>query len=221
MTAREEILGRIRTALADVPAGEPAYWCAARDPDASVAYARTAERSGEALTELFVERCGDYRAVVRRCGPEADDIAAAVLHACERQGVNSIMVPGDLDGAWLPEGLTVTRDDPPLPLADLDRGGSALTACAVAIALTGTIALDAGLGQGRRALTLVPDVHICVVRSQQIVSGVPQAIQALDASVAAGQPITLISGPSATSDIELKRVEGVHGPRRVDVIVAG
>lgn len=220
MSAREEILGRIRGALADVPRSEPAHWSAADDADPAAAYARAGERSRDELPELFVERCGDYRAVVHRCGGEAEQVAAAVLHACERQGVSSLLVAPGLERAWLPVGVPVMVDDPPLSLAELDRG-AAVTTCAVAIALTGTIALDSGLGQGRRVLTLVPDVHICIVRAEHIVESVPEAIRRLQASVDSGQPVTLISGPSATSDIELKRVEGVHGPRRLEVIVAG
>jgi L-lactate dehydrogenase complex protein LldG len=112
-------------------------------------------------------------------------------------------------------------DEPALSAAALDGAHGVLTTCAAAIATTGTIVLDAGPGQGRRALTLVPDLHICVVAAEQIVGGVPEAVAAMRAGVDAGRPITLISGPSATSDIELKRVEGVHGPRRLEVVLAG
>lgn len=220
MSGREQILGRIRAALADVPAAEPAQWRVADDPDPEAAYVRGATRPRAELTELFVDRCSDYRAVVTRCGAEGSDISAAVLAACERQGVSSLLVAAGLDRAWLPPGVASRLDEPSLSLTDLGAG-AALTACAVAIALTGTIALDGGAGQGRRALTLVPDVHICAVRAEQIVEGVPEAIRALRESVNGRRPLTLISGPSATSDIELKRVEGVHGPRRLEVIVAG
>src|ERR1019366_4757225 len=111
---------------------------------------------------------------------------------------------------------------PPLSLSELDGGVAALTGCAQAVALTGTIVLDAGPEQGRRVLSLIPDVHVCVVRAEQIVYGVPEAIAALAPGVLQSRrPLTLISGPSATSDIELQRVEGVHGPRQLEVIVAG
>ena len=134
----------------------------------------------------------------------------------------SLVLPAGLDPGWVPSGIPARTDDPPLSLAELDGNLAAPTGCARAIALTGTIALDGDTDQGRRALTLVPDVHICVVRAEQIVFGVPEAMRALEPLVReARRPITLISGPPATSDIELKRVEGVHGPRQLEVVVAG
>lgn len=156
--------------------------------------------------ELFVERVRDYRAVVHLSGDVAATVAALV---------SNVVYPPGLDEAWLPAGA---RLDDGLTAAELDAPGlSVLTGCAVAIASTGTIVLDTGPGQGRRLLTLVPDHHVCVVRTAQIVADVPDIFDVLaDPS----RPLTFISGPSATSDIELNRVEGVHGPRRLDVIVA-
>ena len=221
MTAREEMLERIRRAISDVPAGEPDAWDVATDVDPAAAYSRRGSADREALSELFVERCGSYRATVVRCPGDPDAIAAAVgeasLATSPRRWCRRRACPG-----WVPSGIPVRSDDPPLSVAELDGDVAALTGCAQAIALTGTIVLDGGAEHGRRALTLVPDVHICVVRAEQIVFGVPEAIRALEPVVCdARRPITLISGPSATSDIELERVEGVHGPRRLEVVLAG
>jgi L-lactate dehydrogenase complex protein LldG len=220
VTGREEILGRVRSALADVGADEPVAWSPESD-GAEARYARDGGPTGEELVALFVERCGSYRARVTRCGAQTSAIAAAVAQACARHGVQALLTPPDLEPGWVPEGVRAVPDDPPMSVAQLDAGAGTLTGCAVAIALTGTIALDGGPGQGRRALTLVPDLHVCVVGVGQIVHGVPAAVQALGDSLRAGRPVTLVSGPSATSDIELKRVEGVHGPRRLEVLVAG
>ena len=221
MSAREQMLGQIRAALADVPADEPAWWSPELDPDPAVSYQREGLTDRLALADLFAQRCGAYRATVTRCGGDRDAIQAAVSDACARHGVGALLVPAGLPDGWTQDGVGVIGDEPPLSLAQLDHADGTLTGCALAIALTGTIVLDAGPGQGRRALTLVPDLHVCVVRVEQIVHGVPEGIQRLAAGVAAGRPVTLISGPSATSDIELERVEGVHGPRRLEVVLAG
>jgi L-lactate dehydrogenase complex protein LldG len=222
VTSREVILSRIRSALADVPAAEPAAWERGSDSDPAAAYALGGERDRGELVELFAERCGDYRATVTRCEEDDDSIAGAVADACGRHRAQAIVAPPGLARAWLPPGLEVRIDDPPLELAALDAVDGVITGCALAIAVTGTIALDAGPSQGRRALTLVPDLHVCVVRAVQILFGVVEALAALREAVrSARAPLTLISGPSATSDIELQRVEGVHGPRRLEVVVAG
>jgi L-lactate dehydrogenase complex protein LldG len=226
VSSREKILGRIRSALSDVPAREPATWTRTDEVEPAAAYALGAEGHGEALLDLFAERCGDYQATVTRCGDNPEAIAAAIGEACARQGARAVVVPPDLNPAWLSEGLEVRTDgSPPLTVTELDAVDGVITGCGLAIAVTGTIALHpdpAHPGQGRRALTLVPDLHVCVVRGEQVVYGVVEAVEALGGAVRrTAAPITLISGPSATSDIELERVEGVHGPRRLEVVLAG
>ena len=209
MNAKDEILARIRTATGDGPAPPPV----ARDY-------RTADRptglDGEALLELLVDRLVDYRALVRRCTTTmvaATGVAALTERGARRVAVPDGILPQGLDR--LEPGIELVGDDPPLTPAQLDGLDGVLTGCAVAIAETGTIVLDAGPGQGRRVLSLVPDYHLVVVTAAQVVAGVPEAVARLDAS----RPQTWISGPSATSDIELDRVEGVHGPRTLEVIV--
>ena len=178
------------------------------------------------LVERFCERVAEYRATVHRVS--APDLGAVVGEMCRgrkigvpaggpralrRETVDNPPAAGAL------EGVEVVVDDPPLSPEALDGLDGVLTGCALAIAETGTIVLDGGERSGRRALTLVPDWHICVVEAESIVASVPDAVAALAGAAAEGRPLTLVSGPSATSDIELDRVEGVHGPRNLDVIV--
>lgn len=204
MSARNEILDRVRRALTDRPAAPPV----ARD------YQGPGELAVVDPVALLTERLIDYRAGVRRC--RADGVAEAITDLLAERGIKRIVVPDGFPAAWLAAGpADISADEPPLTPAQLDRIDGVLTTCAVAIALTGTIVLDAGPGQGRRALTLVPDYHLVVLRAAQIVAGVPDAVAALDPI----RPLTWISGPSATSDIELQRVEGVHGPRTLDVLI--
>jgi L-lactate dehydrogenase complex protein LldG len=220
VNTRALMLGRIRAALADVPAGEPAAWQAADDPGSGAAYRRCGPGDAAYLAEMFAERCGEYQARVSRCGDDASAIARAIRDAVGRRRVSSLLLPAGLPPGWIPAGLKIRVDDPARPPAELDEVEGVLTGCALAIAQTGTIALDGGPGQGRRALTLIPDLHICIVRAGQIVFGVAEAMRALGDTVrTTRRPLTLISGPSATSDIELVRVEGVHGPRQLEVIV--
>ncbi|SDD71778.1 LutC/YkgG family protein [Actinokineospora iranica] len=203
MSARAEILARIRTALGET-----------REP---VAVPRDYHRDAGDIdvVALFQERAADYRAVVRRVAEV--ELPAAISDALRTAKARAVVVPPDLPAAWVSEVEGETRrDEPALSVADLDSVDAVLTGCAVAIAETGTVILDAGPGQGRRALTLVPDVHLCVVRAAQIVGTVPQAVEAVDGA----RPLTWISGPSATSDIELHRVEGVHGPRNLVILIA-
>ena len=162
----------------------------------------------------FADRVAEYSANVRA----AEDVAATVAAACAEHGARRLGVPAALPGAWRPDGLELVVDDDLSPL-ELDALDGVLSGCALAIAETGTIVLDGGARSGRRALTLVPDLHLCVVEAGAIVPSVPDAVSALGQAVAEGCPLTLVSGPSATSDIELDRVEGVHGPRRLEVFV--
>ena len=222
MSDRDIVLQRIRSSLTDVPDSEPISWSLLDDPDPAASYIRERRLSPAQMVELFAERCGDYTATVTRFPDRPEAIAEAVAAACQRHAASTVAAPGTLDQAWTAKlnSLTLESDDPPLTIERLDTCDAVLTGCALAIAETGTIVLDAGVGQGRRALTLVPDLHICVVRADQIVAGVPEAIISLRGAVHSGRPITFISGPSATSDIELTRVEGVHGPRRLEVLIA-
>jgi L-lactate dehydrogenase complex protein LldG len=224
MSDRDLILGRIRAASTDVPASEPAAWPVDEDKDPAAAYVRAKPLAPAELSALFVERCREYAATVSTCADTPEAIAAAVAGVASRHDAAILAVPAELDHGWRADGPTFLDDEPgaaPLTLTQLNGVDGVLTGAELAIAETGTIALAAGPGQGRRALTLIPDLHICVVRAEQIVASVPEGIAALDPAFRTGAPVTLISGPSATSDIELNRVEGVHGPRRLEVIVAG
>lgn len=202
MSARDEILGRIRAALADAPAPiTVSRRYAVSQPDVDP-------------VALFAERVDDYRAVVETVSDA--QLPSAIASALTRHGARRVAVPPDLPSDWLTTAdVEAIVDDPPLSVLDLDSVDAVLTGAALGIALTGTIILDAGVAQGRRALTLLPDVHICVVRADQIVATVPEAVR----SIAPTRPQTWISGPSATSDIELNRVEGVHGPRTLHVLI--
>ncbi len=205
--AREDILARIERALADRPAPGPVV----RD----YGTAGSVSRPREALVEQLVDRLVDYRASVRCAAPAV--LAATIADALAARGVHRLVVPPGLPGEWLAATSAVEQvgDQPPLSPYDLDAQDGVVTACAVAVAETGTIVLDGGLGQGRRALTLVPDYHLVVVYADDVVATVPDGIARLDPT----RPLTWISGPSATSDIELDRVEGVHGPRALEVVV--
>lgn len=212
VNARDVILARIRTALRDVPADE-----APDDVPVPRDY-RVAHASENpiALVELLADNLTDYRAHVYRCTQV--ELPATIARLLTAHGSTSVAVPTDLMPEWLTQATSIRQitDSPQLSAATLDAVDSVVTGCALAIAETGTIVLDAGPGQGRRALTLVPDHHICVVDApEQIVASVPLALPRLDPA----RPQTWISGPSATSDIELDRVEGVHGPRTLDVVL--
>jgi len=203
-SAKDVILARIRKAVANAPEPPPIP----RD-------FRERDERDRAILEDFIDRLVDYKAIVTRT--DDADLSQAIANACQQQSVTQLVVPADLPARWIPTGVTALRDDPPLTFTDLDESSAVLTGCAIAIAQTGTIILDGGATQGRRALSLIPDLHLCVVRAEQVVGLVPEAIARL--AERATRPITLISGPSATSDIELSRVEGVHGPRTLHVFV--
>ncbi|KUG55605.1 lactate utilization protein C [Serinicoccus chungangensis] len=213
MSSREEILARLRLATADVTSrpGE-------RGPVPVIAASAAAAQD---TLELFVATVTDYRASVVRCTPQ--QVGAEVAAALVRARAHTVLIPPGLDTSWVARardaGLRLRTDEVedggPLTAHELDGIDAVVTGARVAVATTGTIVLDHAPDQGRRALTLVPDQHVCVVRADQVVHDVPDAVALLDPA----RPLTWVSGPSATSDIELDRVEGVHGPRTLDVIV--
>jgi L-lactate dehydrogenase complex protein LldG len=199
VSAREAVLARVREAVAGAEAPP-------------VPAARPQPAAGDAVG-LFCERVADYRATVHRCAASEVGEVVAGLAAGE------FGVPGELPPEWAPPGA---KTDSGLSARELDGLDGAVTGCELVIAETGTIVLrSGGPAQGRRALTLVPDLHVCVVREDQVVASVPAAVARLERAARDGDPLTLVSGPSATSDIELSRVEGVHGPRTLHVVVAG
>ena len=210
MTARDAVLGRIRAGLRDVPAGE-------RPDDVAIprGYARGLPLEAAERLDLFAERVAEYRATVHRVAEEAE-LAAALAAACERHGARRLAVAPGVPADWRAAGVDWLDDDG-LDHAALDAADGVLTGCAAGIALTGTIVLDAGERSGRRALTLLPDLHLCVVEAEQVAGTLAEALE----RVRPPRPITFVSGPSATSDIELNRVEGVHGPRRLEVFLVG
>ena len=218
MTSRDVVLGRIRTALGGDsgggahPPGDPS----------SAGYRTRGELDPAALLDLLAERLIDYHSHVRRTGPA--QLLDTVRAALADRGARRVVVPPGLDLPGLAEpapGQPGSLDgvelifDGGLSAQELDQMDGVITRAAVAIAETGTIVLDAGPGQGRRALSLIPDYHLCLIEAAQVVALVPEGVVRLRPD----RPLTWISGPSATSDIELDRVEGVHGPRTLEVIL--
>jgi L-lactate dehydrogenase complex protein LldG len=215
--AREQVLAAIRSALGDRPpvdGSAPAAAPAVQPPG-----------DPHTLIALFVERLRDYGATITEC--ESAGVSDAVREACVRQKARRLVIPAGLPAQWRPDGIELIADGADgaheaLTSEQLDALDGVLTGAAVGIAQSGTIALDAGPDQGRRALTLIPDLHVCVVEAGRIVDSLPEALERLAPAVQPGRrAITLISGPSATADIELRRVQGVHGPRRLEVIIPG
>jgi len=200
MTAREEVLARVRSAIG--PGTQPTG-------DIPRAYRMTTQDGLDA----FLERLAHYDA--RAIQTDAPDLDATVRTTLEDRGARDVIAPDGIPEGWLSPKVNPLKDLPPLDNETLDGADGVVTTCALAIAQTGTIVLDGGPGMGRRALTLLPDYHLCVVRAEQIVPSVPEALGRLDPT----RPLTFISGPSATVDIEMVRVKGVHGPRTLDVIL--
>jgi L-lactate dehydrogenase complex protein LldG len=211
VNSRDRILGRVRRALADVPREDAPY-------EQAVARDYLREHGARTVTEtvdLLAENLADYRALVHRC--TASELPSVVADLLSARGSRTVLVPPGLDPDWLARSTAERVPDRAESTPhELDRVDSVVTSCAVAIAETGTIVLDGAPDQGRRRITLIPDHHVCVVRvPDQVVSSVPQALGRLTPT----RPLTWISGPSATSDIELDRVEGVHGPRTLEVVL--
>jgi L-lactate dehydrogenase complex protein LldG len=208
VNAREEVLGRIRTALGENRTAVPDV---ARD------YRLTDGRDpgDPALLDLFVDRLEDYRASVLRCGP--GEVAATVTRALDSGlgpgwSPGAVVVAPGLPEHWRPEDVA---PDDGRPAVELAGSAASVTGVATAVAETGTLVLDGSSLSGRRALSLLPDCLVCVVEAAQVVGSVPEGLAVLDPVA----PLTMISGPSATSDIELQRVEGVHGPRTLVVVL--
>jgi L-lactate dehydrogenase complex protein LldG len=208
VSARDEVLGRIRTAL-----GTP------RAPAEEVTrgYRTADDRAPAVLLDVLTDRLEDYRATVLRCAPDAvGATVAAALDAGLGAGwaPQDVVVAPGLPAGWRPPGST---EDDGRPAVDLAAFAATVTGVAVAIAETGTLVLDGGPRSGRRALSLLPDCLVCVVEAGQVAGGVPEGLARLEPTAA----LTMVSGPSATSDIELQRVEGVHGPRTLVVVLVG
>jgi L-lactate dehydrogenase complex protein LldG len=207
--AREEVLARIRGALGDAPTAPPVARHHRQHGDH--------EPGTEPLVAQLIDRLQDYRATVLRTRADDPAIGTTIAHALSRHGIGEAIAPPGVPAAWLHGIPTTVVDDGTATPRELDRIPAVITGSVVAISETGTLALDGSPRCGRRAITLVPDTHVCVVRAEDIVQTVPEGLTRLDPT----RPLTLVSGPSATSDIELSRVEGVHGPRSLIVVVAG
>jgi len=206
--SKEAVLGKIRSALDDVDESEVL--------EVRREYQREGVLGVEERLELFQERIVDYKVRYRQV--KEQDLQSEILKSCQANNIKRVCIPTDLPKDWQPLNLDIIEDDN-LDYQALEACDGVITGCAVAIAETGSIALDAGQYQGRRVISLLPDYHLCIVFEEQVVDVVPEAVKQLQASIDAKRPITLISGPSATSDIELSRVEGVHGPRTLEVLL--
>lgn len=214
--ARFTVLDTVRRQLASDP---DVAALLNESPDAAYAriprdYKRAATLSHEDTLELFYDRLRDYDSEL--VFTDEAGIAAAVAHAMREANETLLLVPAGIPNAWLPLNDVEVRRDHDLPLQPLEEPRVVLTPCTVAIAMSGTIILEHSEEQGRRAATLLPDHHICVIRREQVVETIAEALQRITKRTA---PITTIAGPSATSDIEMTRIRGVHGPRRLTAII--
>jgi len=212
--SKNEILNRVRIAL-----GKQSAEHQSDSENIDRKYIETGNSSEKENRAIFAERAGEYRAEVSII--DKNKVKENIEKACRKHQVKKLVLPPGFPEKWIPGSVELIMDDGgKLSKEDLNNSDAVLTGCLLAIAQTGTIVLDAGPGQGRRVLTLLPDFHICVVKSDQIVEIVPEAFSKLRQAYAGKlPPITFISGPSATSDIELSRVEGVHGPRRLKIFI--
>jgi L-lactate dehydrogenase complex protein LldG len=209
--AKQVILERIRNAIRDVPVTE-------RSQDVLVNRSYRSSTGHTNLLELTAERIAEYRARVEIV--TADKLESSIQASLERQSIKRLIVPYGSPEDWKLNGIELLEESTrSLEHSELEQADGVLTSCTLAIAETGTLVLDHARGQGRRALTLIPDFHLCVLLESQIVDNLPAAMKVLESSILEGRPLTFISGPSATSDIELSRVEGVHGPRTLEVII--
>ena len=209
ISAKDQILEKIRSATGGTkPSREKDYNSVPRE------YKRVGSMARAAIVECFIDRLHDYDSNVNRCAD--GEISSTIYGVLNAREINRLLMPSGLPPAWLPTGIDFVTDAL-LSYEAINAQRGVLTACAVGIALTGTIVLRHS--EERRALTLIPDYHLCVVFEEQLVETVPEAIARMSEFSTA--PITTISGPSATADIEMTRIKGVHGPRSLDIILVG
>jgi L-lactate dehydrogenase complex protein LldG len=212
-TARADILSRIRRALAhEVSFSDAAVTSAWQQLPRP--YDRAQNLPSATVVNLFIERLHDYDAQVERCA--SHEVAAVIQRLLESRNSPAMLVAPGFEQSWLPAACSIAQADG-LSFSDMEAFDGALTEATLGIAETGTVALQTVPGQGSRALTLLPDYHLCVLRELDIVQRVPNAFDKLQGT--ATLPTTLISGPSATADIEMTRIKGVHGPRFLDVVL--
>jgi L-lactate dehydrogenase complex protein LldG len=207
-SGREEVLARIRRGIGPPLNRSTEYASLGRH------YRQRGSLPREEVLEIFADRLRDYGCGVYRCSES--DLPKIIGDLLEERGKSSLLVPSGLPLQWLPPAFDFIRD-PQMTNHELDGAEGVATGCAVAIAATGTIVLAHSSAAGNRALTLIPDYHLCIVLEQQVVETVPEGIERI--TNLSRLPLTMVAGPSATADIEMTRVKGVHGPRTLDVIL--